>query len=102
MPQKAVSDHLWPFTSSFIVEKPEQLVQLIFSVDGSIRGDNYVSYGAERLKKCLAFCNTQISSRLDFEKQAWNDFYKTLALGFKNSREILDVIKSSAIDNCSI
>ena len=102
VPQKAVSEHLWPFTSSFIVEKPEQLVQLIFSVDGSIRGDNYVSYGAERLKKCLVFCNTQISSRLDFEKQAWNDFYKNLTLDLKNKGEILDVIKSSAIGNCGI
>ena len=102
VPQKAVSDHLWPFTSSFIVEKPEQLVQLIFSVDGSIRGDNYVFYGAERLKKCLAFCNTQISSRLDFEKQAWNDFYKTLTSDLKNRGEILDVIKSSNVGNCSM
>ena len=56
VPQKVVSEHLWPFTSSFIVERPEQLVQLIFSIDGSIRGDNYVTYGAERLKKCLVFC----------------------------------------------
>ena len=55
VPQKAVSEHLWPFTSSFIVEKPEQLVQLIFSVDGSIRGDNYVSNGAERLKNVWFF-----------------------------------------------
>ena len=75
VPQKAVSDHLWPFTSSFIVEKPEQLVQLISQLMGRPE-DNYVTYGAERLKKCLDFCNTQISSRLDFEKQAWTTFIK--------------------------
>ena len=85
VPQKAASENLWPFTSSFIAEKPEQLVQLIFSVDGSIRGGHsYVHDGAKRLKKCLAFCNNQISSQLDFEKQAWSDFYKTASgFGFK-------------------
>ena len=30
VPQKVASENLWPFTSSFIAEKPEQLVQLIF------------------------------------------------------------------------
>ena len=102
VPQKAASENLWPFTSSFIAEKPEQLVQLIFSVDGSIRGDSYVYDGAKRLEKCLAFCNNQISSQLDFEKQAWDDFYKTFALDLKNKGEILDVIKSSAIGNISL
>ena len=101
VPQKAASENLWPFTSSFIAEKPEQLVQLIFSVDGSIRGDSYVHDGAKRLKKCLAFCNNQISSQLDFEKQAWSDFYKTLALDLKNKGDLLNVIKSSAIGNIS-
>ncbi len=101
VPQKTASEHLWPFTSSFIVQKPEQLVQLIFSVDGSIRGDRYVSDGAKRLKKCMVFCNNQISSRLNFEKQAWNDFYNIFASDLKNKGTILDVIKSSAIGNIS-
>ena len=100
--QKAASEHLWPFTSSFIAEKPEQLVQLIFSVDGSMRGDSYVFDGAKRLRKCVVFCNNQISSRLNFETQAWNDFYKILASDLKNKGDILDVIKSSAIGNISI
>ncbi len=102
IPQKVASEHLWPFTSSFIAENPEQLVQLIFSVDGSIRGDSYVSDGAKRLKKCLVFCKNQISSQLNFEKQAWNDFYETLASEVKNRGDILDVIKSSAIGKISI
>ena len=102
VPQKVASENLWPFTSSFISEKPEQLVQLIFSVDGAIRGNGYVSDGAKRLQKCLVFCNNQMSSRLDFEIQAWNDFYKTLDLDLKDKADILAFIKSSAIGDISI
>ena len=66
--------HLWPFTSSFLTQYPELLSGLIFLIDGSHHGKDYVSLGSQRLMDTQIFCKTQLEKQYNIEKLFWRDF----------------------------
>ena len=66
--------HLWPFTSSFLTQYPELLSGLIFLIDGSHNGKDYVSLGSQRLVDTQIFCKTQLEKQYNIEKLYWREF----------------------------
>ena len=66
--------HLWPFTSSFLTQYPELLSGLIFLIDGSHNGKDYVSLGSQRLFDTQIFCKTKLEKQYNIEKLYWREF----------------------------
>ncbi len=93
-----VSEHVWPFTSSFISENPEVLAGLIFALDGANIGADYVAEGSKRLLSTKRFCRTEIKTQLNREIEGWNLYYDNLANLSQNSlRYLTKTIEASAI-----
>ncbi len=93
-----VSEHVWPFTSSFINENPEILAGLIFALDGASIGADYVVEGSKRLLSTMQFCRAEIKTQLDCEIEGWKLYYDNLAKLSQNSLTYLNkIIEASAL-----
>ncbi len=73
-----LKQRLWPFTSSFLSKSPELLTGLIFLIDGSLYGSDYVSSGSKRLMDTHNFCKTKLNTQLQSEKIFWKELVERL------------------------
>ena len=75
---ETLKKHLWPFTSSFLSKNPELLAGIIFLIDGSFKGKDYVSIGANRLLDTHIFCKYSLEKQYNSEKIFWREFVNRL------------------------